>query len=250
MYCNLFLAFSLIGMDSLEGVKLWADIKFLVYMAAASAFSLGGQIESLTTTWQELPSNEVEKSFLHYICIFNRTVSSHHHKGHSQKYCMFHSTAIFLLFVASVTKAYQNVPYFHEMLLSPSHLVVLKWNSGKLKGQCNIIKLKVQLWYVHKLMFNYMRASREKSAFSCLISGPFSNSNNVVLASLLLQLSNFFFACSTRSNCKFMVEKLFLFEMFYCFWWNGSNPLLFCSYLLPSSSTTTLRDYLKGECIS
>ena len=51
MYCNLFLAFSLIGMDSLEGVKLWADIKFLVYMAAAaSAFSLGGQIESLTTT--------------------------------------------------------------------------------------------------------------------------------------------------------------------------------------------------------
>ena len=84
MYCNLFLAFSLIGMDSLEGVKLWADIKFLVYMAAAaSAFSLGGQIESLTTTWQELPSNEVEKSFLHYICIFNRTVSSHHHKGHS-----------------------------------------------------------------------------------------------------------------------------------------------------------------------
>ena len=98
-------------------------------------------------------------------------------------------------------------------------------------------------------MFNYMRASREKSAFSCLISGPFSNSNNVVLASLLLQLSNFFFACSTRSNCKFMVEKLFLFEMFYCYWWNGSNPLLFCSYLLPSS-TTTLRDYLKGECIS
>ena len=58
-------------------------------------------------------------------------------------------------------------------------------------------------------MFNYMRASREKSAFSCLISGPFSNSNNVVLASLLLQLSNFFFTCSTRSNCKFMVEKLF-----------------------------------------
>ena len=45
--CNLFLAFSLIGLDSLEGVKLWADIKFLVYMAA---FSLGGQIESLTTT--------------------------------------------------------------------------------------------------------------------------------------------------------------------------------------------------------